>query len=102
MAAVVQGQKSVKETGRKERQLSLFVPTLRSASIPRFGLRRSEAAAAFGISEATFDKWVADRRMPRGHMIGGVLLWDIRQLGSAWDRLVQDDAQPNPFDRVVV
>lgn len=78
------------------------ISSLRSMTIPRFALRRSEAAASFGISEGTFDKWVREGKMPRGRHIEGVVLWDTKQLGAAWDELVDEPARSNPFDRIIV
>jgi predicted DNA-binding transcriptional regulator AlpA len=78
--------------------------SLRSVTIPRFALRRGEAAASLGISEALFDTWVHQQRMPRGRKIGGVVLWDVRALSAAWDSLVSEGelvAETNPFNRVV-
>lgn len=81
--------------------LPSHAPSLRSLSIPRFALRRSEAAASFGISEGTFDKWVKEGKMPRGRPIEGVVLWDTRELAAAWDNLANPSDGSNPFDRIV-
>lgn len=78
--------------------------SLRSVTIPRFALRRSEAAASLGISEALFDTWVQQRKMPGGRKIGGVVLWDVRALSGAWDNLASEGEltpDSNPFNRVV-
>jgi predicted DNA-binding transcriptional regulator AlpA len=78
--------------------------SLRSVTVPRFALRRSEAAASLGISEALFDTWVQQRKMPIGRKIGGVVLWDVRALSAAWDSLASEGelvTDLNPFNRVV-
>lgn len=67
-------------------------PTLRSLSVPRFALRRSEAAASLGISDTLFDNWIRDGRMPKGRKIDGVVLWDTRKIAAAWDALAEEDA----------
>ncbi|GAA5664527.1 hypothetical protein Brsp07_03019 [Brucella sp. NBRC 14130] len=77
--------------------------SLREVSLPRLALRRDEAAAALGLSVGTFDKWVKDDLLPRGHKIGGVVLWDMSELSQAWYSLrdgVLTDGD-NPFDGVV-
>lgn len=48
----------------------------RELSLPRFALRRSEAAAALAISEAKLDEWCGDGRMPKELKIDGVVLRD--------------------------
>ncbi|MCB5201808.1 DNA-binding protein [Neorhizobium sp. T786] len=81
--------------------------SLRELSIPRFALRRDEAAASLAISPSLFDNWVGEGKMPRGRKIGGVTLWDAESVRAAWLALVdiehslEDDGE-NPFDRMVV
>ena len=75
--------------------------THRLLSIPRFALRRDEAAAAVAVSNTKFDEWCADGRMPRGRKIDGVVLWDTGEVSDAWERLRDGDAARNPFDEVV-
>jgi predicted DNA-binding transcriptional regulator AlpA len=72
----------------------------RDLSLPRFALRRDEAAASLAISETTFDKWVELKRMPRGHKIDGVMLWDTQEVREYWNRLKDGDSVNNPFDGV--
>jgi hypothetical protein len=55
----------------------------RLLSIPRFALRRDEAAASLAVSTTKFDEWCADGRMPKGRKIDGVVLWDT---GKSWRR----------------
>ncbi|CAH0154169.1 hypothetical protein SRABI05_00621 [Agrobacterium fabrum] len=80
--------------------------SLRELSIPRFALRRDEAAASLAISPSTFDNWVGEGRMPRGRKIGGVTLWDAESIRSAWLNLAEiNDEQPdsdNPYEGIVV
>lgn len=73
----------------------------RDLSLPRFALRRDEAAAALAVSTTKFDEWVADGRMPKGHKIDGVVLWDTEEVREAWERLRDGQHSHNPFDEVV-
>lgn len=79
--------------------------SLREISIPRFALRRDEAAASLAISPSTFDSWIKRGYMPEGRSVGGVTLWDTNKLREAWDRLQdaqeEEDDGDNPFDGVV-
>ncbi len=80
--------------------------SLRELSIPRFALRRDEAAASLAISPSTFDNWVGEGRMPKGRKIGGVTLWDAESIRSAWLNLAEiEDQQPdsdNPYEGIVI
>jgi len=80
--------------------------TLRSLSLPRFALRRDEAAASLAISPGTFDKWIDEGKMPKGRKVGGVMLWDAERIRAAWHELIDADDQKddgeNPFDHMVV
>ena len=73
----------------------------RESSLPRFALRRDEAAASVAISPTKFDEWCADGRMPKGHKIDGVVLWDTQEVREAWERLRDGRHSINPFDGVV-
>lgn len=77
--------------------------SLREISLPRFTMRRDEAAASLSISSSTFDTWVREGKMPRGHKIGALVLWDTEEVRQAWQRLrdADSDDSPNPFDQVV-
>jgi len=79
--------------------------SLREISIPRFALRRDEAAAALAISPSTFDSWIKKGFMPEGRAVGGVTLWDAHKVREAWQRLADDqdtaDDTDNPFNGVV-
>ena len=61
--------------------------TMRSATQPRRGLRRAEAAVYVGISPTKFDEMVQDGRMPHPKKIDGAAVWDIHGLDSAFDEL---------------
>lgn len=69
------------------------VMTLRPP-VPRFALRETEAAAAFGISPGTFRALVEAGKMPRPTYISPrIPLWDLDKLRVAWDAL-QDTEFP--------
>lgn len=58
------------------------------------GLDRAQAAAYIGVSETLFSAMVEDGRMPRPKCVatdrsrnGGRLIWDVRQLDLAFDRI---------------
>lgn len=76
----------------------------REGSIPRFGLRREEAATALGISATLFDKWVCDGLMPKGRKIVGVVLWDTEEIKESWHELGEryGKGRKNPFDEVIL
>lgn len=73
----------------------------RDLSLPRFALRRDEAAATVSVSITKFDQWVADGRMPKGHKIDGIVLWDCNEVRDAWERLRDGERTKNPFDEIV-
>ncbi len=74
----------------------------RDASLPRFALRRDEAAASLAISESTFEAWIRLERMPKGRKIDGVMLWDVQEIREYWYRLRDNEGETksNPFDGV--
>lgn len=80
--------------------------SLREISIPRFALRRDEAAASLAISPSTFDNWIGEGKMPKGRKIGGVTLWDAESIRTAWLNLADvEEAQPetdNPYEGIVL
>jgi predicted DNA-binding transcriptional regulator AlpA len=68
-------------------------PTLRR------GLRRTEASDYIGLSASKFDELVKDGRMPPPKKIDGCVVWDIRQLDSAFNKLPGGDIDDqNPWD----
>jgi hypothetical protein len=73
----------------------------RDLSLPRYAVRRDEAAASMAVSVTKFDEWVADGRMPKGYPVDGVVLWDCIEIREAWERMKGGDRADNPFDRVV-
>ena len=75
--------------------------TPRDLSLPRFALRRDEAAASLAVSETKFDEWCHDGRMPKGRKIDGVVLWDTQEIREAWNTLKNGVSAINPFDKVV-
>jgi predicted DNA-binding transcriptional regulator AlpA len=60
-------------------------PSPRDLSLPRFAMRRDEAAASLAVSTTKFDEWATDGRMPKGRKIDGVVLWDTGEVREAWD-----------------
>ena len=77
--------------------------SLREVSLPRFALRRDEAAAAISISPSLLDQWIALGLMPAGRKIRGVVLWDTAELFAAWCKARDSAGLPeekNPFDGV--
>ena len=69
----------------------------RIATVPRRGLRREESALYVGVSATKFDGWVADGQMPKGFHVDGVVLWDVRDLDSAFEAL-KDGQGRNEWD----
>jgi predicted DNA-binding transcriptional regulator AlpA len=55
--------------------------------IYKLGLSRIEAAAYIGVGPRTFDKMVADGRMPKPIAINARTVWDRRQIEDAFGRL---------------
>lgn len=59
----------------------------RAATQPRRGLDRNEVAIYVGITLRTFDQMVSDGRLPQPNDFDGEMVWDLRQLDRASDRL---------------
>jgi oxygen-independent coproporphyrinogen-3 oxidase len=55
------------------------------------GLSRGAAAFLVGVSPTKFDQMVADGRMPRPFRIDGRVLWCLKKLEAAFDKLAGDD-----------
>ena len=74
-------------------RLQSVVPTMSnyakaiSASLPKRGFSRVEAASYVGISPTKFDQLVSDGRLPKAKQIDGRKVWDIRELDPAFDDL---------------
>jgi predicted DNA-binding transcriptional regulator AlpA len=67
--------------------------------VPRRGLSRAEAAVYVGIGTTKFDEMVAEGRMPKPIRIDGRVIWDIRDLDTAFDNL-SNPVAANPWHRV--
>ena len=59
---------------------------VRLGILPR-GLDRTDSATYVGSSPGHFDKQVDDKIMPQPKLLGDKLVWDIRELDEAFDRL---------------
>jgi predicted DNA-binding transcriptional regulator AlpA len=76
--------------------------------IYKLGLSRIEAAAYIGVSPSTFDKLVADGRMPQSVRLNDRVIWDRKRVEDAWARLVngggeiQAAANENPLDALLL
>ena len=66
---------------------------------PRRGLSREEAARYVGVGATKFDELVKDGRMPKPLKIDNRVIFDIRDLDEAMDRLKQSVAN-SPWDRI--
>ncbi|WAC48845.1 hypothetical protein OVA03_02655 [Asticcacaulis sp. SL142] len=63
-------------------------PSIRAVATPtRRGLSREEAAGYIGVSPSTFDKLVAEGKMPIPKRISTRKIWDVRALDLAFDGL---------------
>jgi predicted DNA-binding transcriptional regulator AlpA len=74
----------------------MLAVSLREKTVPRFAMRREEAAASMGISPSTWDKWVSDGIMPAGRKVGGIVLWHPDRVRDARDRLFEDPEPAMP------
>jgi hypothetical protein len=63
-----------------------------TASSPRRGLSRVDAAVYVGVGPTKFDEMVADGRMPAPRRIDGRKVWDVVELDSHFDALPHDDS----------
>lgn len=80
--------------------------SLREITLPRFAMRREEAASTVGVSPSKFDDWVKQKRMPAPIRADGVTLWDVEAVREAWEAMRDSasppvDDGPNPFDNLV-
>lgn len=62
--------------------------------MPRYALRREEAATALSISPSLFDQWIHLGLLPKGRKIRGVVLWDAEEIRHAW-YTIRDAASDN-------
>jgi hypothetical protein len=67
---------------------------LKQTSVLRRGLSRVEAALYVGVGTTHFDKLVDEAIMPKGIKVLGRVIWDIRQLDQAMDRLFELEVDP--------
>lgn len=67
------------------------------AYAPR-GLSREEAARYIGVGTTTFDRLVAEGRMPRPVRVGKRTIWDRLKLEAAFAELDEDGSE-NQIDR---
>jgi excisionase family DNA binding protein len=71
-------------------------------SLPPRGLRREEAAAYIGVSASTFDKMIAEGRMPKPKRFGDRTIWDRHALDQAFEMLdggeLAEPVKVNPWD----
>lgn len=68
---------------RQELQRNEMLPL----SMLPFGVGRLQAASLIGVSASTFDKAVAAGTMPQPRVLGGRLLWDVREIRDAFEEL---------------
>lgn len=66
------------------------------ASLAPRGLSRDQAAAYIGVSASTFDKLIAEQKMPNPKKLRGRLVWDRKRLDECFEAL--DDDGNNPWD----
>ncbi len=67
--------------------------------VPRFALRRVEAAASIGLSPSKFDQLVRDGRMPKPKRVDRAVLWDAEAVRLAWLTLPDEgEGDPNEWD----
>lgn len=71
-----------------------------SLAYPPRGLSREEAARYVGVSPSTFDRLIAEGRMPRPAHIGKRVVWDRLKLDAAFSDL-DDGDQGNTLDRAL-
>jgi excisionase family DNA binding protein len=74
--------------------------TLDSFAYPPRGLSRVEAARYIGVGTSTFDKLIADGRMPKPLRVGKRVIWDRLKLDAAFSDLGADDPE-NSLDRAL-
>ncbi len=65
------------------------------------GLPRHKAAAYVGMSASTFDRWVADGRMPVASIREGrCIVWDRFELDDAFEALKADPIANDEWDDI--
>jgi predicted DNA-binding transcriptional regulator AlpA len=58
-------------------------------------MRVDQAASYFGMSRASFLRLVDDGVMPPPVKVRGMTMWDRYDLDDAWERLKENDGEPN-------
>jgi excisionase family DNA binding protein len=72
------------------------------AKIEPRGLSREEAADYIGVSPVTFDKMVADGRMPQPKVINSRIVWDRWELDAAFTAIPNRNQDTSPADEWAV
>lgn len=71
-------------------------------NFPPRGLDRMEAAGYIGVSPNTFDKLVAEGKMPKPRRpVDRRVVWDRYALDEAFDQLPQDGEAENAWDKAL-
>jgi predicted DNA-binding transcriptional regulator AlpA len=76
----------------------MSAPLAHVRPVPRRGLSRNEAAMYFGISASTFDKLVAENRIPKPRRIGERKIWDVRELDIAFEALPYENTASSSWE----
>jgi excisionase family DNA binding protein len=63
-------------------------------------MSREEAARYVGVSASTFDKLIADGRMPKPFRIGKRVIWDRLKIEAAFTDLGEEEEE-NVIDRAL-
>ena len=72
-------------------------PSVLPASLPPRGLSREQAAEWWGVSPTSFDRGVADGRIPKAYRFYGRNLWDRLKLERAFSALDTDATDDHPW-----
>lgn len=67
-------------------------------SYPPRGMSRETAARYIGVGTTTFDKLVAEGRMPKPKRVGGRVIWDRWAIEGYFEDLDEAAAKTNFFD----
>lgn len=67
---------------------------------PPRGMSREEAARYIGVGTTTFDRLVAERRMPKPLRVGKRVIWDRLKLDAAFTELGEESSE-NQIDRAL-
>jgi predicted DNA-binding transcriptional regulator AlpA len=80
--------------GRKRR------PSALPDNLPPRGLYREQAAEYICVGTTTWDKLVAEGRMPKPKRIGGRVVWDRHAIDKAFAALDGGEEADNPYARM--